>query len=155
MLQFRSIVVERRPLVVGVQQLMGLVEVEHAHRQRIGFGVLVSARCAGPEHAVTHEGFVEQCSQNIAGKVRIGTFERSEIAFGEKVEDEEVVTLADEFGGDAARLLGDKERTEVVLAAFLDPGNERAIVAAYPMPRGLIELPRPRRWWGWCVVRLR
>lgn len=158
--QPRRVIVERLPSVIGVQQLVGLVEVEYADRQWIGLGVLVSSWCARPEHAVAHERLVEQRGQEIAGKVCICAFECGEVAIGKKVEHKEVVTLADDFGGNAAGLLCDEESTKVILATLLDPGNKRAVVAASDAPLPEIrhaELDQPFVHvpaWGASVLRV-
>ena len=55
----------------------------------------------------------------------VGSFQGREIRRRQQVEDEPVVALAEDLDRNAARLLGDEQRAQVVLATFLHPGDVR------------------------------
>ena len=55
----------------------------------------------------------------------VGPANVDEIGGGEEVEDEPVVALAQDLDGNAAGLLRDQERAQIVLSAFLHPGDVR------------------------------
>ena len=92
----------------------GLLEEQGPRRD--GIWRLAGAR---PEHSVAGEGLVEQGRQEIVGEVSIRLLQRAQVALGEQVEDEPVVPLGQDLGGDAPWLLSHQDRPEIVFAPLL------------------------------------
>jgi hypothetical protein len=79
---------------------------------------------ARPEDSLAGKGLVEQGRQQVLGEMSIRLLEGTQITFGQKMEDEPVVALRQDLGGDAPGLLSHEDRPEIIFAPFLHPGDE-------------------------------
>lgn len=95
-----------------------VLEREGAEADWIGF-----APHGAPKHTLARDRLVEERAQQIITEVGVGSFQGREIRRRQQVEDEPVVTLAEDLDWNAARLLGDQQRAQVVLTTFLDLGD--------------------------------
>jgi hypothetical protein len=114
-----------RPAVVRIGQREALLEQRGAD----GNGIRRVAD-TGPEDAVPGEGLIEKGRQKVGGEMSVGLLQGTQIALGEQMEDEPVIALGQDLGRDAARLLSDQDRPEIVLPPLLHPGDERPLTLA-------------------------
>ena len=107
-----------REAIIGIANGGEFLEGEDPDGDRVGF---TSDRT--PKDALASNRFIQESTEEVGAEVGVRFGETLQVGSGEKVEDEPIVTLTENLDGDAAGLLGYEDRTEVIFAAFFDPGD--------------------------------